>query len=119
MTTLEGQIVLVIGGTSGIGYGVARLALLSGASQVIIASSNRAKVDNAISRLIVDVEKEVPSMRNRLKGELFDARILKEVQKLMERVGEVDHVVWTAGEAPDPQMMAWPPQKDTEEFKSE
>ena len=119
MTTLEGQTVLIVGGSSGIGFGVAKLTLLSNASQVIIASSNKSRVDTAVSRLISDVEKDVPDVADRLKAEVVDAKIGKEVQALMERVGEIDHIVWTAGEAPDPQVMIWPPQKPLEEFKGD
>lgn len=94
MTTLAGQTVLVVGGSSGIGYGVAKLSLLSQASHVIIASSNKAKVDNAIARLV----SEVPDAKGRVKGEIVDAKQTKEVKALMERVGELDHLVWTSGE---------------------
>ena len=50
MATLAGSRVLVIGGTSGIGLGVARAALAEGAA-VTVASSNPSRVDSAVARL--------------------------------------------------------------------
>ena len=70
MTTLAGQTVLIVGGSSGIGYGAAKLSLLSQASLVIIASSNKAKVENAVSRLL----SEVPNAKGKVKGEVVDAK---------------------------------------------
>ena len=51
MATLAGKTVLVIGGSSGIGYGVAKASLLSRAARVIIGSSSQQKVDGALARL--------------------------------------------------------------------
>lgn len=47
---LQGTRVLVVGGTSGIGYAVAEAALESGAT-VYISSSNQTKVDAAVTQL--------------------------------------------------------------------
>lgn len=47
---LTGTRVLVIGGTSGLGFAVARAALEHGAS-VLVASSRPEKVQSAVSRL--------------------------------------------------------------------
>ena len=98
MATLEGQTILVVGGSSGIGYGVAKLALLSKASTVIIASSSKAKVDNAISRLIAEVGNTVPDVKSNLIAEVVDARSGAAVRDLVSRVGEIDHLVWTSGD---------------------
>ena len=67
MTALAGQTILVVGGSSGIGFGVAKLCLLEQASLVTIASSNKAKVDNAVSRLV----SEVPDAKAKVKGEVW------------------------------------------------
>nr|WP_319514094.1 SDR family oxidoreductase [uncultured Cohaesibacter sp.] len=48
--TLDGQTILVVGGTSGIGFGVAQMAQDQGA-EVTIASRSQSKVDNALSKL--------------------------------------------------------------------
>ncbi|EEA23320.1 hypothetical protein TMatcc_002179 [Talaromyces marneffei ATCC 18224] len=50
MPPISGQTLLVIGGSSGIGFGVATLALAEG-MRVAIASSNPERVANAIERL--------------------------------------------------------------------
>ena len=47
---LKGKRVVVIGGSSGIGFAVARRALDAGA-EVLIGSSNEARVGSAVSRL--------------------------------------------------------------------
>ena len=48
--TLQGKNILIVGGSSGIGFGVARAALGEGAA-VTIASSNAARVSEAVARL--------------------------------------------------------------------
>ena len=102
MTTLANKKILIIGGSSGIGYGVAKAALLSRASHVIIASSSQERVTNAIARLNEDVE---IASRERglatggiLTGEVVDARNSVAVKEFMNRVGEVDHLIWSSGD---------------------
>ncbi|KAJ6441597.1 short-chain dehydrogenase [Purpureocillium lavendulum] len=50
ISKLQGRRVLVLGGTSGIGFAVAEAALEHGA-HVVVSSSNQDKVDNALQRL--------------------------------------------------------------------
>ena len=50
ISKLQGKRVLVLGGTSGIGFCVAEAAVEHGAT-VIISSSRQAKIDNTIQRL--------------------------------------------------------------------
>jgi len=82
---LQAKRVVVIGGTSGIGFAVAEAASADGAS-VVIGSSNADKVGAAKQRLpgaegfVVDVTSE-PS-----------------VEAFFERVGAFDHLVFTAGD---------------------
>ncbi|KAG8744272.1 hypothetical protein FRC10_010435 [Ceratobasidium sp. 414] len=54
-TLLNGQKILIIGGSSGIGRSVAAAALSNGAS-VVIASSTQSKVDAAVERLKKGIE---------------------------------------------------------------
>lgn len=56
MAPLEGQYLLIIGGSSGMGFSAAKLALAGGA-KVAIASSSANKVQDAVSRL--DGDKQV------------------------------------------------------------
>jgi NAD(P)-dependent dehydrogenase (short-subunit alcohol dehydrogenase family) len=102
ITTLKGQTILVIGGSSGIGYGVAKLSLLHEASRVIIASSSKAKVDNAVSRLIKDVG---PSAESRISGEPVNAGSTTDVRALLNKVGAIDHLVYSSG---DPAPLGFP-----------
>lgn len=82
---LEGRQVLVIGGSSGIGFAVAKAALEQGAS-VTIGSSNAERVRDAVDRLgggnsvCLDVTDE------------------SAVQSFFADFGTVDHVVFTAAD---------------------
>ena len=60
---LAGQHVLVIGGSAGIGYGVAEASLEHGAS-VTISSSNQTRIDGAVASLL----KSYPSAQGRVNG---------------------------------------------------
>lgn len=85
MAPLAGKHVLVIGGSSGIGFGVARIALNEGA-RVTIASSSEAKVRAAVERL---------GGGDKVAAEVVNAREESEVKALFERVGSIDHLVFT------------------------
>ncbi|KAL5511060.1 hypothetical protein ACEPAH_4275 [Sanghuangporus vaninii] len=98
MASLAGKTVLVVGGSSGIGYGVAKASLLSRASRVIIASSSQTKVEAALARLKEDISKAGSAVEGTFVGEVADASDTKIVRALLERVGEIDHLVWTSGE---------------------
>lgn len=86
MAGLSGQRVVVIGGSSGIGFAVARRVLDEGAS-VVVASSDGAKVDRAVQRL-----------GNGATGEVVDVRAEESVAELFDRVGRFSHLVFTAGD---------------------
>jgi NAD(P)-dependent dehydrogenase (short-subunit alcohol dehydrogenase family) len=83
--SLDGQRVIVIGGTSGIGFAVATLARDIGA-QVVIASSNAANVDAAVARL--------PGTA----GGTVDLRDEASVSRFFGTHGAFDHVAVTAGD---------------------
>ena len=90
--------VLIIGGSSGIGYGVAEAALEHGAS-VIISSSSESRISSAVGRL----QSAYPSRAAAVRGyacDLGDASTIDaNVSRLFEAVGTVDHIVYTAGDA--------------------
>ncbi|MBO1415824.1 SDR family oxidoreductase [Streptomyces sp. FH025] len=83
---LTGQHVVVLGGTSGIGLATATLAAERGA-RVTIASSRPANVERALSTLPAGTTAEV--------ADLTDSN---QVADLFNRLGPLDHLVYTAGE---------------------
>ncbi|CAD6889302.1 unnamed protein product [Tilletia controversa] len=96
--TLKGTKVLLIGGSSGIGFGVAQHLIEEGAS-VAIASSSQSKVTDAVSRLN-DGEKQYNADSGRVSGHTVDLAgqgAEESLKKLFEEVGKVDHLVYTAG----------------------
>lgn len=82
---LAGRQVLVIGGSSGIGFAVARAALDGGAN-VTIASSNKTKLDKALERL------------GGGEGALLDVTDEAGVEAFFEGRGTIDHIVFTAAD---------------------
>jgi NAD(P)-dependent dehydrogenase (short-subunit alcohol dehydrogenase family) len=92
--TLNGRTIVVIGGSSGMGLATARAAALDGA-EVTIASSRQERIDAALS--------ELP---DGCVGAALDVRDETQVASVFERVGEFDHLVFTAGDAFTPRPLA-------------
>ena len=84
--TLEGKRIVVLGGSSGIGLATAKAAAKEGAS-VVIASSRRARIDEALATLPAGGE-----------GHVLDLADEAAVQALFAMLGSFDHLVFTAGE---------------------
>jgi NAD(P)-dependent dehydrogenase (short-subunit alcohol dehydrogenase family) len=84
--TLEGQRIVVLGGSSGIGLAVAQVAAREGAS-LVIASSRKARIDGALATLPAGTE-----------GHVLDLANTEQTQALFARLGPFDHLVFTAGE---------------------
>lgn len=99
MATLEGKKIVVIGGTSGIGYAVAKGALLSLAEHVFVASSSPDRVKAAVSRLGAEpaLQKLQPELPKRVTGDVVDMANTKAIQEYLTKVGEIDHLVITSG----------------------
>ena len=94
---LSGAHVLIIGGTSGIGYSVAEASLESGAS-IILSSSQESRVNSSIEKLL----KTYPSAKDRVSGHACNLGVPtmeENIKQLFEQSGKVDHVVYTAGDA--------------------
>ncbi|MEU9045944.1 MULTISPECIES: SDR family oxidoreductase [unclassified Kitasatospora] len=85
--SLAGKKIVIIGGTSGIGFAVARQAAAAGAD-VVVASSNQDRVDAAAKRLGEPAE-----------GRCLDVADGNAIPAFFEQVGEFDHLVYTAGES--------------------
>jgi NAD(P)-dependent dehydrogenase (short-subunit alcohol dehydrogenase family) len=95
-TTLEGQTILIIGGTSGIGFGVALASLNNGAAKVIVASSSASKVDNAVRLLKAQAANQ---KRGVVKGVVIDGMNLVELDQSVKAVGQINHLVFTSGQS--------------------
>jgi NAD(P)-dependent dehydrogenase (short-subunit alcohol dehydrogenase family) len=90
MASLAGSKVVVVGGSSGIGLGVAGAALAKGAELVIVGRS-RKKLEAAANRL---------STSGRVETMAGDITREDEVARLFDQVGAFDHLVSTAGAPP-------------------
>jgi NAD(P)-dependent dehydrogenase (short-subunit alcohol dehydrogenase family) len=85
--SLQNARVLVVGGTSGIGLGVARAVADRGATPIVV-SRRQSSVDRALA--------ELPDGARGATVDLTDPGAL---DRLVEEVGDVDHLVYTAGES--------------------
>ncbi|EME84550.1 uncharacterized protein MYCFIDRAFT_187519 [Pseudocercospora fijiensis CIRAD86] len=96
---LQGQKVLITGGSAGIGFGVAEACLEHGCT-VVISSSNPDRVQNAISKL----QSSYPSAKDRISGHACnlgdEEKLESNIRGLFEKVGKgIDHVIHTAGDS--------------------
>lgn len=101
---LQGSRVLIIGGSSGIGFCTAEACLEYGAL-VTIASSNSSKVAAAVSKL----QSTYTSLESNVHGQTVDLSkadtLESELQSLFEQAVKImggdklDHVIFTAGDA--------------------
>jgi NAD(P)-dependent dehydrogenase (short-subunit alcohol dehydrogenase family) len=85
--TLAKQRVVIIGGSSGMGLATAHAAARDGAAVTVVSSSPE-RVDAAVAGLPEGCD-----------GAVLDVRDEDGVVALFERVGELDHLVFTAGDA--------------------
>ena len=92
--SLANQRVVIIGGSSGMGLATARAAAAAGAV-VTIASSNKGRLDAALAELPGTCDAEV-----------IDTRDEASVADLFDRIGSLDHLVYTAGDAFTPRPLA-------------
>jgi len=84
---LDGKKVIVLGGSSGIGYAVAEYALAEGA-RVVIGSSHAGRVDAAVTALGTKAE-----------GHALDLTDEAAIEAFFNGVGSFDHLVFTAGDS--------------------
>lgn len=84
--SLKAKRIVVIGGTSGIGFAIAEAALREGAT-VVVASSNAAKVEAAVK-----------SLSSGVSGVIVDVTSESSVELAFAEIGSFDHLVTTAGD---------------------
>jgi len=85
--SLKNARVLVIGGTSGIGLGVASAAAERGAIPIVV-SRQQSSVDRALSEL-----------HEHARGATLDLTDLPALERLAVDIGDIEHLVFTAGES--------------------
>jgi NAD(P)-dependent dehydrogenase (short-subunit alcohol dehydrogenase family) len=85
--SLKNTRVLIIGGTSGIGLGVATAVARRGASPIVV-SRHQTSVDRALAQL-----------PDHARGATVDVTDMAALARLALDLGELDHLVFTAGES--------------------
>jgi len=101
--TLDGKRIVILGGSSGIGLATARAAAKEGA-RVVIASSRRERVEEAVA-----------SLPNGGEGRVVDLSDEGAIKALFENLESIDHMVFTAA---DPLQLALLAQTDIEQARS-
>jgi NAD(P)-dependent dehydrogenase (short-subunit alcohol dehydrogenase family) len=91
---LNGKSIVIIGGSSGMGLATAAAAAAAGAA-VTIASSDQGRLDAALAALPAGCA-----------GAVIDTRDEASVAEAFTRIGELDHLVYTAGDAVSPRPLA-------------
>jgi NAD(P)-dependent dehydrogenase (short-subunit alcohol dehydrogenase family) len=90
---LDGKKIVIIGGSSGMGLATAAAATAAGAA-VTIASSDKIRLDTALAALPAGCA-----------GAVIDTRSEASVAEAFSRIGELDHLVYTAGDAVAPRPL--------------
>ncbi|PVH79943.1 NAD(P)-binding protein [Cadophora sp. DSE1049] len=101
MPSIKGQYILIIGGTSGMGYAAATLALQEHAN-VAIASSNPTRVETAVKALKGSFpESNIEGYVVDLEGEDLEKTLDHFLMNVTcDGVALLDHIISTAGRAP-------------------
>lgn len=84
--TLAGKRVVILGGSSGLGFETAKAAAADGAN-VIIISSNQTRIDSALAQLPANSQ-----------GFAVDLSKEENIKNIFAQIGEFDHLVYTAGD---------------------
>ena len=90
---LDGKNIVIIGGSSGMGLATAAAAATAGAA-VTIASSDKSRLDTALAVLPAGCA-----------GAVIDTRSEASVAEALDRIGELDHLVYTAGDRVTPRPL--------------
>ncbi|KAJ5223295.1 hypothetical protein N7468_007837 [Penicillium chermesinum] len=93
---LRDKHVLVFGGTSGLGYAVAKAALAASA-RVSFSTSSSDRIQKTIQRLVA----EFPGTESKIQGYVCDLSketAEQEIESLFSKAGRVDHIVYSAAD---------------------
>lgn len=96
VNTLENQTVVILGGTSGIGYGVAKNIIESTKAKIVVASSNEKKVEQAVTSL-----SNLDGGKGRVTGHTvnLDTSISDDsIKQFLDNVGDFNHLIYTAAD---------------------
>lgn len=85
-SSLNGKRVIILGGSTGIGFATAKAAAAEGA-KVVIVSGNQSKIDKALSQLPEGTE-----------GYAVDLSHEENIKSFFKQAGKFDHMVYTAAE---------------------
>ena len=96
---LAGKTILIIGGTSGLGFGLAEAVVEHRVSNLFLSSSNQEKVSSAVARL----QSAYPNSQTAIVGLACDlsdeAALESNIKQLFEKINKpIDHIVYTAGD---------------------
>lgn len=97
---LHGKKVVVLGGTSGIGFAVASGVIEEGGS-VVVASSNSGRVQQTLERLS-DPSSQFNADKSRVSGfpiNLAGSGVEAELKAFFDNVGKFDHLVYSSADA--------------------
>lgn len=97
MPSIKGQNILIIGGSSGIGFAVAKLAAAEGVN-VFIASSNASRISDAVARLLTAVPgASIRGYTVDVSGDNAESQLEKLFTDAVAAAGQsLDHIVYTA-----------------------
>ncbi|KAF8319307.1 NAD(P)-binding protein [Clavulina sp. PMI_390] len=100
-TNVKGSVIVITGGSSGIGLAVARAFLSAGAKGVVISGRNKKRLDAAVSKLLNEVRpNELSSGVKRVLGVSSDVSSWEETRSLMkiafDTYRQIDYVLANA-----------------------
>ncbi|ETN40908.1 uncharacterized protein HMPREF1541_05188 [Cyphellophora europaea CBS 101466] len=93
---LQGQSVLLVGGTGGVGLAVSHALLQSGAS-IILTGSRQVKIDSVVNQLKI----QYPVLHFRISGYVCDLgspQVEENVAGLFKQLDKLDHIIYMAGD---------------------
>lgn len=104
---LANRTVLVIGGTSGLGFGVAEASIENDVAHLYISSSSSQKVDAAVSRLRASYPNSKTNITDISCNLGDEATLERNAETLFTQIDrKIDHIVFTAGGPLSPKPLA-------------